>query len=110
MQTTDLNPDLEDDARVQLNRDGSLRHLLTLRGLKKETLVEFGSDTGLILGLGRLTEETRIRRFPDRHRFFIGKRCVFARGYIAQVAGQNHEFVIAEGEMDPTARSRRFGL
>ena len=40
MQTTDLNPDPEDDARVQLNPDGSLRHLLTLRGLKKETLVE----------------------------------------------------------------------
>ncbi len=40
MQTTDLNPDLEDDAHVQLNADGSLRHLLTLRGLKRATLVE----------------------------------------------------------------------
>ncbi len=40
MQTTELNPDLEDDAQVQLNADGSLRHLLTLRGLQKATLVE----------------------------------------------------------------------
>ncbi len=40
MQTTDLNPDLEDDARVQLGSDGSLRHLLTLKDLKPETLVE----------------------------------------------------------------------
>ena len=40
MQTTELNPDLEDDAQVQLNADGSLRHLLTLRGLQKAMLVE----------------------------------------------------------------------
>lgn len=40
MQTTDLNPDLEDDARVQLGSDGYLRHLLTLKDLKLETLVE----------------------------------------------------------------------
>ncbi len=40
MQTTELNPDLEDDAQVQLNADGSLRHLLTLRGLQKAALVE----------------------------------------------------------------------
>lgn len=40
MQSSDLNPNLEDDARVQLNPDGSLRHLLTLKGLDKQTLVE----------------------------------------------------------------------
>ena len=40
MQTTELNPDLEDDAQAQLNADGSLRHLLTLQGLPKATLVE----------------------------------------------------------------------
>jgi len=40
MQTSDLNPELEDDAHVQLNSDGSLRHLLTLRGLGKDTLIE----------------------------------------------------------------------
>ena len=40
MQTTDLNPDLEDDATVQLNSDGSLRHLLTLKGLDRQTLLE----------------------------------------------------------------------
>lgn len=40
MQSTDLNPDLENDADVQLGADGSLRHLLTLNGLAKETLIE----------------------------------------------------------------------
>ena len=40
MQSSDLNPNLEDDARVQLNPDGSLRHLLTLKGLDKQILVE----------------------------------------------------------------------
>jgi aspartate carbamoyltransferase catalytic subunit len=40
MQPTNLNPDLQDDASVQLNSDGSLRHMLTLKGLARETLVE----------------------------------------------------------------------
>ena len=40
MLSTDLNPDLENDAHVQLNSDGSLRHLLTLKGLSKDILIE----------------------------------------------------------------------
>ena len=40
MQTPDQNPDPEDDACVQLDSDGSLRHLLTLEGLDKELLVD----------------------------------------------------------------------
>ena len=40
MQTSDLNPDLEDDANVQLDSDGSLRHLLTLKGLHRDLLVD----------------------------------------------------------------------
>ena len=40
MQTPDQNSDPEDDARVQLDSDGSLRHLLTLEGLDKELLVD----------------------------------------------------------------------
>lgn len=40
MQSSDLNPNRADDARVQLNPDGSLRHLLTLKGLDKQVLVE----------------------------------------------------------------------
>ena len=40
MLSTDLNPDLENDAHVQLNSDGSLRHLLTLKGLSKDILSE----------------------------------------------------------------------
>jgi len=40
MQTSELNPDLEDDALVQLDSDGSLRHLLTLKGLDKDLLVD----------------------------------------------------------------------
>jgi len=40
MQTSDLNPDLEEDANVQLDSDGSLRHLLTLKGLHRDLLVD----------------------------------------------------------------------
>jgi aspartate carbamoyltransferase catalytic subunit len=40
MHSTDLNPDLKDDADIQLNADGSLRHLLTLKGLGKDILME----------------------------------------------------------------------
>ena len=40
MQTSELNPDLEDDALVQLDSDGSLRHLLTLKDLDKDLLVD----------------------------------------------------------------------
>jgi len=44
MQTTDLNPSLidyfEDDASVQLNGNGLLRHLLTLKGLDRSVLSE----------------------------------------------------------------------
>jgi aspartate carbamoyltransferase catalytic subunit len=35
---------LEDEARLQLNQDGSLRHLLTLRGLDRSLLVEMLDD------------------------------------------------------------------
>jgi len=35
---------LEDDARLQLNDDGSLRHLLTLKGLDKALLVDILDD------------------------------------------------------------------
>ncbi len=40
MHSTDFNPELEDEAGVQLNADGSLRHLLTLKGLRKDILME----------------------------------------------------------------------
>ncbi len=40
MQSIDLNPDLEDDAHVQLGPNGSLRHLLTLKGLGRDMLVD----------------------------------------------------------------------
>ena len=40
MQTPDLNPNLEEDSNVQLDSDGSLRHLLTLKGLGKDMLIE----------------------------------------------------------------------
>ena len=40
MSSSDFNPDRKDDADVQLNADGSLRHLLTLKGLSKDILVE----------------------------------------------------------------------
>ena len=40
MQTSDQNPDPEDDARVQLDSDGFLRHLLTLKGLDKDLLID----------------------------------------------------------------------
>ncbi len=40
MSSSDFNPDLKDDADVQLNADGSLRHLLTLKGLSKDILIE----------------------------------------------------------------------
>ena len=40
MHSTDFNPEFNNDADVQLNPDGSLRHLLTLQGLSKDLLVE----------------------------------------------------------------------
>ncbi len=40
MSPTDFNPEFKNDADVQLNPDGSLRHLLTLQGLSKDLLVE----------------------------------------------------------------------
>ena len=40
MHSTDFNPEFKNDADVQLNPDGSLRHLLTLQGLSKDLLVE----------------------------------------------------------------------
>ena len=40
MHSTDFNPEFNNDADVQLNPDGSLRHLLTLQGLSKNLLVE----------------------------------------------------------------------
>ncbi len=40
MHSTDFNPEFKNDADVQLNPDGSLRHLLTLQGLRKDLLVE----------------------------------------------------------------------
>ena len=40
MSPTDFNPEFKTDADVQLNPDGSLRHLLTLQGLSKDLLVE----------------------------------------------------------------------
>ena len=40
MPSNNLNPDLEDDASVQLGSDGSLRHLLTLKGLGRDMLVD----------------------------------------------------------------------
>lgn len=40
MSSSDFNPDLKGDADVQLNADGSLRHLLTLKGLRKDILIE----------------------------------------------------------------------
>ncbi|MCH8137282.1 MAG: hypothetical protein IIB77_15010, partial [Proteobacteria bacterium] len=40
MSSSTFNPDLKDDADVQLNADGSLRHLLTLKGLSKDILIE----------------------------------------------------------------------
>ena len=40
MSPTDFIPEFENDADVQLNPDGSLRHLLTLQGLSKDLLVE----------------------------------------------------------------------
>ncbi len=40
MSPTDFNPEFKNDADVQLNPDGSLRHLLTLQGLSRDLLVE----------------------------------------------------------------------
>ena len=40
MHSTDFNPEFNNDADVQLNPDGSLRHLLTLQGLSRDLLVE----------------------------------------------------------------------
>ncbi len=40
MHSTDLNPGRKDDADIQLNADGSLRHLLTLKDLSEDILVE----------------------------------------------------------------------
>jgi len=50
MHSSDPNPDIDDDARVQLNPDGSLRHLLTLKGLDKETLLELLDGAASYLG------------------------------------------------------------
>ena len=38
---------LEDDARLQLNDDGSLRHLLTLKGLDRSLLVDILDALGI---------------------------------------------------------------
>lgn len=40
MLSPETYPDLDDDASLQLDADGNLRHLLTLKGLSRETLVE----------------------------------------------------------------------
>ena len=37
-------PDLDDEAKLQLNADGSLRHLLTLRGVDRSLLVKLLDD------------------------------------------------------------------
>ena len=47
---------LEDDARLQLNDDGSLRHLLTLKGLDKSLLVDILDDAERYL-IGNMEEQ-----------------------------------------------------
>ena len=49
MSPTDFNPEFKNDADVQLNPDGSLRHLLTLQGLSKDLLVELLDSAELFL-------------------------------------------------------------
>jgi aspartate carbamoyltransferase catalytic subunit len=56
---------LEDDARLQLNDDGSLRHLLTLKGLDKSLLVDILDDAERYL--------TPTRRLPARSDALVGR-------------------------------------
>jgi aspartate carbamoyltransferase catalytic subunit len=44
MQAIEVFPSADNEANLQLNADGSLRHLLTLKGLDKSLLVELLDD------------------------------------------------------------------
>jgi len=50
MQAIEEFPDSDNEANLQLNADGSLRHLLTLKGLDKSLLVELLDDAERFLG------------------------------------------------------------
>ena len=44
MHAPEIFPNLNDDASLQINADGSLRHLLTLRGLNRSLLIRLLVD------------------------------------------------------------------
>jgi len=50
MQAVELFPGNENEANLQLNADGSLRHLLTLKGLDRSMLVELLDDAQRFVG------------------------------------------------------------
>lgn len=51
MQAIEVFPDSDNEANLQLNADGSLRHLLTLKGLDRSLLVELLDDAERFVSL-----------------------------------------------------------
>jgi aspartate carbamoyltransferase catalytic subunit len=50
MQAIEVFPSIDNEANLQLNADGSLRHLLTLKGLDRSLLLELLDDAERFVG------------------------------------------------------------